>query len=194
MKSFFAFLLLWLSFESFAQTVPVRVFSPEAPTELNVHQISAPEKLYLHFTDNRRTTSEYSDELAEVYVEILKQSFPKLDVSALSQPPVQLNPDKPQVYMHITQTDYHVLRKPAKWIARVNLDIQLFIIENNEVKQYDHTINQLATQPTRRGLHGAKKALQNAFSEACLQLPTYIQGCLSNEYQYIIIETGRENN
>jgi hypothetical protein len=170
--------------------VPIRVFSPETPTEVAVYQTESPKELLFHFTDNRRTTSEYSEELEKVYVDVLRKSFPKLEVSALSQPPIKLTPNKSKIYLHITQTDYHVLRKPAKWIARVNLEIQLFIIENNEVKQFDHSLNQLATRPTRRGLHGAKQALQMAFSEACKQLPTYIQGCLTDKYQYIIIESG----
>jgi len=190
MKPTFLLILSLLSLATIAQTVAVRVFSPETPTDITVYQTSSPKELLFHFTDNRRTTSEYSEELENVYADVLNKSFPKLEISALNQPPLKLTPDKPKVYLHITQTDYHVLRKPAKWIARVNLEIQLFIIENNEVKQFEHSLNQLATRPTRRGLHGAKQALQMAFSETCKELPTYIQGCLSDKYQYIIIESG----
>jgi len=183
-------LLTWFfTYSASAQTVSVRVFEPSKPEISQRYQVDTPHQLFIHFTDNRRTSNEYGETLATIYLQLVKQAFPKLKVSALNQPPLNLTPGEPQVYLHITQTDYHVLRKPAKWIARVNCELQLFVIHNNVVKQYEHSVNQLITRPIRRGLHGAKQALQVAFTQAATQLPEYINGCLSNQYKYTIIET-----
>ncbi|MFO7940631.1 MAG: hypothetical protein R6U66_12865 [Bacteroidales bacterium] len=188
MKSIVFLLTCFFTYTTTAQTVSVRVFEPSTPEIKQVYQVDTPNKLFIHFTDSRRTSNEYAETLADRYLKIIEHAFPKLTISALNEPPVKLTPDEPQVYLHITQTDYHVLRKPAKWIARVNCELQLFVIQNQVVKQYEHSISELITRPTRRGLHGAKQALEVAFAQAAAQLPEYINGCLANQYKYTIIE------
>jgi len=191
-RLFLLMLLLCLNYAAFSQTVNIRVFAPDEQPPISEFTIKQQMDVYLQFTDKRQAGNNYREEITKAYYKIMKRSFPAIDFEIINQPPKRLRPDKPHAYIHISLVDYHVLRKRAKWIARVNMNVKIFIKDGKEVRRYEQDINTMGVRPKRNGIRGAKEALRQAHAEAAKALPRYIHSCLIKQEKYTIIETAQD--
>lgn len=184
---FIIILLCAFSTPSMSQGVKARTWEPKESSTKQTYKLKEETNLYVFIRDNRTNFSEYGQELKEIIVKSIKESYPETTVKWIKNLRESQASAVNKAIIILDISDYFSVDRNIKWIGQVTYHLTIIDMRSAGDEKFEKTIQHNVTKAGRNGLKASEDALAKAFKGANSRLNAYIFRALNGKEKAVLI-------